>query len=456
VRVAIVCLLFHPRRILGFGSPPPDSRPVGKFVKSWRRVHCFRNERSRKMSSRLSSTPWETSMIDRTAWRAPTLSGTQRLYVGRCTRVRHIASWVISILIIAPIMTRTGLAESATNAYVTNVFPPSVSVIDTTTNTVIVDIGFPTGRAPFAIAITPDGASGYVTALNSLGTTGGWVYVLDTRSNTIVGGPIEVGSEPTGIAITPDGKRAYVANRFGASEKGISVIDTSTNTVAVTVPMEGMPRALAITPDGKRVYVSNEGLGAVQVLDVASNTISGAAIPVGGAAGIAIAPSGTQALVTNNNAAGFVSVIDTASNAVVSTVAVEEHPSAVAFTADGKYAYVTNQGSRSVSVIDASSMTVIGSPIPVGTFPGAIALTYDGKRALVTNEGSNSVSVIHTGTGTVGATIGGMGSPRGVAIAPPAPLHYVAEVPSLSRWNLALLAVLLVAVALVSAMQQRR
>ncbi|MFC9769724.1 YncE family protein, partial [Rhodococcus jostii] len=44
---------------------------------------------------------------------------------------------------------------------------------------------------------------------------------------------VPVGADPYGLAITPDGAFAYVAN-FGGDT--VSVIDTTTNTVATTVP----------------------------------------------------------------------------------------------------------------------------------------------------------------------------------------------------------------------------
>ncbi|MGA9140126.1 MAG: SdrD B-like domain-containing protein, partial [Methanocella sp.] len=51
------------------------------------------------------------------------------------------------------------------------------------------------------------------------------VSVIDTSTNTVVGSPIPVGGAPVDVAITPDGTRVYVTNQASAS---VSVIDTST------------------------------------------------------------------------------------------------------------------------------------------------------------------------------------------------------------------------------------
>jgi large repetitive protein len=93
-------------------------------------------------------------------------------------------------------------AGCVSRAYVANFGGGSVSVIDTSTNTVI---GLPitVGSNPYGVAITPDGARAYVT--NEGGTT---VSVIDTSTNTVIGSPITVGSHPHGVAITPDGPRA--------------------------------------------------------------------------------------------------------------------------------------------------------------------------------------------------------------------------------------------------------
>src|SRR5262249_58363271 len=61
----------------------------------------------------------------------------------------------------------------------------------------------------------------YIT--NSFGRT---VSVIDTATNTVVGSPIPVGILPGGVAVTPHGSKVYVPN-----VSTHSVIDTATNTV---------------------------------------------------------------------------------------------------------------------------------------------------------------------------------------------------------------------------------
>ncbi len=49
------------------------------------------------------------------------------------------------------------------------------------------------------------------------------VSVIDTTTNTVIGNPIQVGDEPIDIAYDPENKRMYVTN---SGDDTVSVIDT--------------------------------------------------------------------------------------------------------------------------------------------------------------------------------------------------------------------------------------
>ena len=67
----------------------------------------------------------------------------------------------------------------------------------------------------------------------------GTVSVIDTATNTVVATvPVE---SPGGVAVNPAGTFAYVAS--GAADGIVSVIDTATNTVVATVPVGSFPAA---------------------------------------------------------------------------------------------------------------------------------------------------------------------------------------------------------------------
>ena len=301
-------------------------------------------------------------------------------------------------------------AQSHTSAYVTNL-SGTVSVIDTTTNTVVATI--PVGAFPSGVAVTPDGTRVYVANIfNS-------ISVIDAVTNTVVA-TIPSGQFPTGIAITPDGTRAYVVNQIvtNQNKNTVSVIDTMTNTIIATISVGLGPSQIAITPDGTRAYVPDQQDSIISVIDIGTNAVI-TTIPVAGTAGIAITRDGTRAYVTSPGS-GTVSVIDTATNTVAATISLgtNRNPFGVAITPDGTRAYVTiNFPNNFVSVIDTATNIVV-SNIPVGSAPNGVALTPDGSRAYVANDDSDTVSVIDTSASTVVATIPVGHMPFGIAITP--------------------------------------
>ena len=326
--------------------------------------------------------------------------------------------------LLAGVLLCTSAAASAqARAYVTNNGDNTISVIDTSSNTVVATVHV--GAGPEGVAISPDGTRLYVA------NDGGAVWVLDTSNNTVVA-KVTVGGDPYGVAITPDGTRVYVTQDNGAS---VSAIDTSSNTVIAKISLPAAPSGVAITPDGRHAYVASTGSstpGTVSVIDTSSNSVVATVSLPGLPWGVAITPDGRRAYVANSipsvsGGTATVSVIDTSSNTVVANVTAGPGISwGLAITPDGTRAYAATgvlfgSGANNgvVSVIDTSSNTVIakvGVADPIG-----LAVTPDGTRVYVANDfnfsGASSVSVIDTSSNTVVATVGVGGIPEWVAIA---------------------------------------
>jgi YVTN family beta-propeller protein len=125
-------------------------------------------------------------------------------------------------------------------AYVANGNGASVTVLDVNNRMVLGTPGV--GIGPVSVAVTPDDSAAYVVSIT------GMVSVILTDSDPpAVSTTIPVGVTPFGIAITPDGLRAYVANAGNAVNNGtFSVIDTTNNTAATPIPLNGNPQAVAI------------------------------------------------------------------------------------------------------------------------------------------------------------------------------------------------------------------
>ena len=171
------------------------------------------------------------------------------------------------------------------------------------------------------------------------------VSVIDTSSNTVVA-TVPVPFFPEGVAVHPSGTRVYVGDSFGSD---VSVIDTATNTVTATFPCgsSNFTHGLAVNPAGTRLYMASLGKLCVIDTDPSSptyHTVIDTLVAGSVLWGVAINPSGSQAYVTDS-LFGNVLVIDTATNTVVDTVGlgmVPQVPEGVVVNPSETRVYVAN------------------------------------------------------------------------------------------------------------------
>jgi len=254
------------------------------------------------------------------------------------------------------------------------------------------------GAGPGGFAFSPDGRYAYVT-----NTGDNTVSVIDTTTDTVVATVSDIGHTSLGVAVSPDGSRVYVSNL--ETEGTVTAIDTATNTpVGDPIPVGAFPAGLVVSADNTKVYVTNVDDGTVSVIDVATHAVV-KTIPVGGSAfDIVLAPDGTTAYAVSTWA-GPVAVIDTATDTVTTTIELDGVPGGIAVSPDGKVLYVSDGANDGVWMIDTATNTVIGDPIAVGPSPFSMAVSPDGGLLYVINTADETMSVIDTSTRTVVATL---------------------------------------------------
>ena len=276
--------------------------------------------------------------------------------------------------------------------YVSNRGSNTVSVIDTTNNTVISTV--PVGKAPWGVAVSPGGKMVYVGNNNSNN-----VSVIDTVTGNVTDS-VNVGNNPVGVAVSPDGTKVYVANSYSNT---VSVIDTSNNTVTNTVNVGIRPGGVAVSPDGTEVYVTNWFSGSVSIIDAATNTVKDTVNVEKLPEELAISPDEATVYVINGGS-DTVSVLDTETDTVTATVKVGNNPYGVAVSPSGKNVYVTNRADNSVSVINATTNTVVAT-VNVGSWPVGVSVNPEGTSVYVVNYKGGTVSVIDTDTNKVTSTV---------------------------------------------------
>src|SRR5215204_6423964 len=133
-------------------------------------------------------------------------------------------------------------------------------LIISSTGTVLGDLvtaAIPVGEFPQALIFNPSNNDTYVSNRDS-----GTVSVIDSTSNSVIKN-ITVGSSPGQLLFNPSNNNIYVAN---AVSNTVSVID-STNMTANEIEVETSPVALEFNPSNNNMYVANRDSGTVSVID---------------------------------------------------------------------------------------------------------------------------------------------------------------------------------------------
>jgi YVTN family beta-propeller protein len=224
--------------------------------------------------------------------------------------------------------------------------------------------------------------------------------------------------------------RVYVANtgiQGGGGTSGVSVINTSTNTVITTIDTGPETASTAVAPCGAQVYAYVGSSNSIAVINTGTNTITqsiqlGPTTHTPGA--ISVSPDGNFVYVAalgsypyNSKVNGSVYVVNTATNKLVKSISLAGEPNDVTFSPDGKSAYVTNLALSEVQIIDTSSYTVKAT-IGVGQGATGSAVTPDGSLLYVLAIKANNITVINTSTEKVVTTIPTGQRPNGIVLTP--------------------------------------
>jgi YVTN family beta-propeller protein len=270
----------------------------------------------------------------------------------------------------------------------------------------------------------------------------GTVSVINTSTNKVVK-TIPVDIRIVCLAINRAASFVYVASYNPNTAKyKISVISTSSNSVVATIPSL-LATHIAFALNGKTAYIATGGYD-VEVL----NTVTGKYMaPIklqGGTSGLAVTPNGKFLYVVNGLG---VSVISLATNKVVTNITLlnlqGSYPTEIAISPDGSTAYVTFYNwvhvnwPSGVQVIATSSNTVVNT-INVPAEPASARVSPDGRWLYVPQYGLTSVAVIDTSTQTVTNNIPVSGfSPADVAFTPNGAFAYVLDTGGVSVINTA-------------------
>ncbi|HET8939121.1 MAG TPA: hypothetical protein VFN67_37005 [Polyangiales bacterium] len=295
------------------------------------------------------------------------------------------------------------------NAYVSNSFADSVSVIDTNTHKVVATI--PTGTAPVNPVFTPDRQKVYVS--NSQADT---LTVIDVATNRAT--MIPAGSHPSGLAFSPDGQTLYVSLIADFTSPGaVLSIDLGTGQASAPIPMGADPERIALTPDGKHLYVNNLLDGTMAVVDTESRKVVTTLMLGDLPFNPLLSPDGALVYV-GVMSANHIAVIDTQTNQVVRTIPADS-PNGMTYSKGFESLFVSNALSGTVQQVSLTTNMILKTA-EVGGVPGNMAVLPDGKHAYMVRPDGSTVEILDTSTLEIVDTIEvGMG-PSVVTVCRPA------------------------------------
>lgn len=231
---------------------------------------------------------------------------------------------------------------------------------------------------------------------------------------------VPVGFMPDALAATPDGTQVWVIDSgpqtTTAPLQDVEIIDTATNTVTGRLQVAGDPTDVAFSPNGQEAFVTtSDGLS---IYNVATERRVGFVAGLGSPKSVAVAPNGSAVYVTETNS-NELATISTATNRVVQTTPVGLEPWQAVVSPDGSTVYVANPDSDSVTVVAAATGGVENTYTVPGD-PDTVGVTPDGTQLWVVGDDSGVMTVIDTATGQqVGSTnLGGDGANSGDGLDP--------------------------------------
>jgi YVTN family beta-propeller protein len=231
----------------------------------------------------------------------------------------------------------------------------TIAIIDLATRQVAGTIDVSPYQAPHGIQIDAAGKI-YVTCDLSRK-----LLVIDPQARTV---EAAIDTEGTGhwVAVLPDASKAYVVNKN--DRLFVTVIDLKKRSIIARIPAPNGTDGIAASPDGKHVVAADHSEPKLLVIDTATDMVE-VTLPLEGNTKASFKPrfslDGSKLLVCNL-AERLVNVIDTAdAHGKQQVLTVGKDPMGFAFAPDGKTVLVANHGDGTVSVVDLSQNRVVSS-----------------------------------------------------------------------------------------------
>jgi YVTN family beta-propeller protein len=194
------------------------------------------------------------------------------------------------------------------------------------------------------------------------------VVAVDLKSGKTT--KIDTTSAGNYLWVQPKTNKLY----FPARDNQVVVIDTRTDKVLRTIPVQGQPNGVDFSPNGD-VWINGDRDGSITVVDSKTDTVVKVLQPRSKGPGrIAASPDGRLVAATHGP---DVSIVDVATRAIVAELRFSPNDTGHGFplfSPDSRTLHVMNELSNDMATFDVRTMKEIGRRIPIGgaSFGGGI------------------------------------------------------------------------------------
>jgi YVTN family beta-propeller protein len=309
------------------------------------------------------------------------------------------------------LLAATALTAGAVRVLQSNSAGDNIHVIDPATNRivgVIEDI-----EVPHGLTIAPDGSRIYVTdeALRTLD-------VVDAKTLKVTK-RIPLSGRPNNVDVSKDGAYVYVGIREAPG--AVDVIETASLKNVKSIPVKGEIHNVYVTPDGKFAVAGSIAASTISVIDTSTNTLAWTLTLTAGIRPMAFTrnPDGStkDIIVQLSNFHGF-AVVDFAARKEIQRIELPDPPGqeketqglqgspshGLAITPDGKLLWVTSKYYDYVAAYSLPDYKLL-KVVPVGLHPEWLTIPPDGKSLYVAVAGKDATVVVDNKTMKVVKTI---------------------------------------------------
>ena len=250
-------------------------------------------------------------------------------------------------------------------------------------------------NGPHGVAVSPDGASYFVTVAH--GAPAGTLWKYSTDNDSLLG-RVQLGLFPASVAASPDGFFVYAVNfnlHGDMVPSSVSVVDAATMLEVARITTCTMPHGSRFSPDGRRHYSTCMMDDMLVEIDTRTLEVS-------------------RHLRLSSGAESPGSGVPHAGHHAAATCS----PTWAQPSAAGGSVFVACNRSNELIEVDASSLT-IRRRLPARDGIYNLGVTPDGRQLIATNKRAHSVSIFSTADGSELATIPtSRPVPHGVAVSP--------------------------------------